>query len=73
MGPFFINSILCVLFCTAAFLPVWVLNISDPFGYFFAWLGLSMGMNAFPSTGRPEEHLGDGSRESEARATCWRS
>lgn len=50
MGPFFINSILCVVFCSAAFLPVWVLNISDPFGYFFAWLGLSMGMNAFPST-----------------------
>lgn len=50
MGPFFINSILCVLFCTAAFLPVWELNISDPIGYFFAWLGLSMGMNAFPST-----------------------
>ncbi len=50
MGPFFVNSILCVLFCTAAFLPVWELQVPDPLGYFFAWLGLSMGMNAFPST-----------------------
>lgn len=50
MGPFFINSVLCVLFCSAAFLPVWELKVEDPVGYFFAWLGLSIGMNAFPST-----------------------
>ena len=23
MGPFFVNTILCVLFCSAAFMPVW--------------------------------------------------
>src|SRR5579872_457778 len=50
MGPFFVNTALCVLFCSAAFLPVWDLKISDPLAYFFYWLGLSMGMNAFPST-----------------------
>ncbi len=50
MGPFILNSVLCVIFCTAAFLPVWELKIDDPLAYFFAWLGLSIGMQAFPST-----------------------
>jgi hypothetical protein len=43
--------VLCILFRTAAFLPVWVLRVFDPVAYFFYWLGLSMGMHAFPSTG----------------------
>jgi hypothetical protein len=51
MGPFFANTLLCMLFCTAAFLPVWVLKVVDPLAYFFYWLGLSIGMHAFPSTG----------------------
>jgi Putative zincin peptidase len=51
MGPFVINTILCMVFCTAAFLPVWELKIEDPLAYFFYWLGLSIGMHAFPSTG----------------------
>jgi len=51
MGPFFINTVLCILFCTAAFLPVWVLKVDDKLAYFFYWLGLSIGMHAFPSTG----------------------
>jgi len=40
-----------VLFCTAAFLPVWVLKVEDLLAYFFYWLGISIGMHAFPSTG----------------------
>src|SRR5215813_14206346 len=50
MGPFFANTLLCVLFCSAAFLPVWELKVFDPPAYFFYWLGLSIGMHAFPST-----------------------
>lgn len=50
MGPFLINSVLCVLFCTAAFVPVWELKLADPLAWFFYWLGLSIGMQAFPST-----------------------
>ncbi len=50
MGPFFVNTVLCVLFCSAAFLPVWELSIFDPLAWFFYWLGLSIGMHAFPST-----------------------
>jgi len=50
MGPFFVNSALCVLFCSAAFVPVWVFEAKDPIAWFFYWLGLSIGMQAFPST-----------------------
>ena len=49
MGPFFLNSGLCVLFCSAAFIPVWELDVFDPLAYFLYWLGLSIGMHAFPS------------------------
>lgn len=49
MGPFLLNTLLCVLFCSAAFLPVWELGVRDPLPYFFLWLGLSIGMHAFPS------------------------
>jgi len=50
MGPFFLNSALCVVFCSAAFLPVSELGVADPLAYFLYWLGLSIGMHAFPST-----------------------
>jgi hypothetical protein len=50
MAPFFVNSAFCALFCSAAFLPVWKFQLDDPLGYFFYWLGLSIGMHAFPST-----------------------
>lgn len=49
LGPFFLNTFLCLLFCSAAFLPIHELGVRDPLGYFFAWLGLSIGMHAFPS------------------------
>jgi hypothetical protein len=51
MGPFFANTLLCVIFCTAAFLPVRELKVQDLLAYFFYWLGLSIGMHSFPSTG----------------------
>lgn len=49
MGPFILNTALCILFCSAAFLPAWELEVADPVAYFFYWLGLSIGMHAFPS------------------------
>ena len=30
--------------------PAWELDVADPLVYFFYWLGLSIGMHAFPST-----------------------
>jgi hypothetical protein len=50
MVPFFVNTLLCVVFCTAAFLPLWELQVFDPLAYFFYWLGISIGMHSFPST-----------------------
>src|SRR5437763_1406984 len=50
MGPFFANTLLCLVFCSAAFLPVWELQVTDLLAYFFYWLGLSIGMHAFPSS-----------------------
>jgi hypothetical protein len=50
LGPFIVNTVLCVVFCSTAFLPVWELGISDPLALFYYWLGLSIGMQAFPST-----------------------
>ena len=49
VGPFLINSLLCVLFCVPAFVPAKVFNVSDPASYFLIWLGISIGMHAFPS------------------------
>ncbi len=49
LGPFFANTLLCITFCSAAFLPVWELKVFDPLAYFFYWLGISIGMHAFPS------------------------
>src|SRR5215469_17887531 len=34
MGPFFLNTVLCVGFCTAAFLPVRVPKVDDYLAYF---------------------------------------
>ena len=50
VGPFIVNSLLCVLFCFPAFVPVKVFNQQDPVCYFLIWLGISIGMHAFPST-----------------------
>ncbi|HLJ92530.1 MAG TPA: metalloprotease family protein [Gemmataceae bacterium] len=51
IGPFLINSVLCVVFCLPAMVPVRVFGQSDPVAYFLIWLGMSIGMHALPSTG----------------------
>lgn len=48
-GPLLVNSLLCVVFCFPAFVPVRAFGIENPWSYFFLWLGLSIGMHAFPS------------------------
>jgi hypothetical protein len=50
IAPFIVSTVLCLVFCLPAFVPVWELEIADPVAYFFYWLGLSIGMNAFPSS-----------------------
>lgn len=50
VGPLFVNSILCVVICFPAFMPVRVFHVEHPLSYFLLWLGVSIGMHAFPST-----------------------
>jgi len=50
VGPFIINSLLCVLICFPAYAPVKFFDITHPFSYVLLWLGISIGMHAFPST-----------------------
>jgi hypothetical protein len=50
VGPFIINSLVCILLCFPAFVPVRIFDRADPISYFLLWLGLSIGMHAFPST-----------------------
>ena len=49
IGPFFVNSLLCIALCFPAFAPVRIFGLSDPSDYFLLYLGLSIGMHAFPS------------------------
>jgi len=49
VGPFIVNSALCVLFCFPAIIPVRIFHHDDPLSWFLIWLGISIGMHAFPS------------------------
>ncbi|HKQ59641.1 MAG TPA: metalloprotease family protein [Candidatus Polarisedimenticolaceae bacterium] len=50
VGPLFVNSILCIVFCFPAFVPVRIFDRPDPVSLLLLWLGISIGMHAFPST-----------------------
>ncbi|MHC4116967.1 MAG: DUF3267 domain-containing protein [Planctomycetota bacterium] len=50
MGPFIVNSLLCIFICLPAFLPMRVFGVESILSYFLLWLGISIGMHAFPST-----------------------
>lgn len=50
VGPLLINSLLCILICFPAFMPVRMLEIEEPLSYLLLWLGISIGMHAFPSS-----------------------
>ena len=49
MGPFFVNTLLCLLICFPAYMPIKFFDISHPLSYFLVWLGVSIGMHAIPS------------------------
>jgi len=49
VGPLIVNSLLCVFICFPAFLPVRVFDLPDIPSYIMLWLGVSIGMHAFPS------------------------
>lgn len=52
VGPFIVNTVLCLFLCLPAFIPYKVFNREDdPLVLFQLWLGVSVGMHAFPSFG----------------------
>jgi len=50
VGPLIVNSLLCVLICFPSSFPLQIYDILNPAGMLFLWLGISIGMHAFPST-----------------------
>jgi hypothetical protein len=50
VGPFLLNSIMCMAICLPAMVRVRLFELADPFSYVLLWLGVSIGMHAFPST-----------------------
>jgi hypothetical protein len=51
VGPFIVNSLLCMFICFPAFLPMYRFGVKSLPSYFLLWLGISIGMHAFPSIG----------------------
>lgn len=54
VGPFIVNTILCLLICLPTYLPMRVFGVEHPMSWVLLWLGVSIGMHAFPSTGDAE-------------------
>jgi len=48
-GPFLINSVLCFAICFSVFLPIRFFGLQHWSYFVLGWLGLSIGMHAFPS------------------------
>ncbi len=49
VGPFIVNTALCLVFCFPAIVPLRIFHQNDPLSWLLAWLGISIGMHAFPS------------------------
>ncbi len=50
VGPLLVNSVLCMVFCFPSLMPIKFFDLGDPLDYGLMWLGISIGMHAFPST-----------------------
>jgi hypothetical protein len=50
VGPLFANTLLCILICFPTYLPMRYFGVPSAFSYALLWLGVSIGMHAFPST-----------------------
>lgn len=56
-GPLFINTIFGAIIAFPGALGLLKLQISNPIEYFLLWLGISVAMHAFPSTGDAKSFL----------------
>ena len=57
IGPFFVNTILGALIALPAALPVYTFENANIFHYVLIYLGVSIAMHAFPSTGDAQSIL----------------
>jgi hypothetical protein len=55
VGPFLVNTLLGALIALPAALPVFTLHNANLLHYVLIWLGVSIAMHAFPSTGDARE------------------
>lgn len=51
VGPFILNSLVGALIAAPAAIPVVQFRTGTPLDYFLIWLGVSIAMHSFPSTG----------------------
>jgi len=51
VGPFFINTIVGAIIGAPAVVPIMQFGSKDPLNWILAWLGVSIAMHSFPSTG----------------------
>ena len=56
VGPLIVNSLLCVVICLPAYYPMQVFDVTPPHSLFLMWVGISIGMHAFPSN-QDAQHL----------------
>jgi hypothetical protein len=49
VGPFIVNTLACLLICIPAAIPYELFGDRSLMTYFYLWLGISIGMHAFPS------------------------
>ncbi len=58
VGPFIVNSLLCVLICFPAYYPMQVFDVTPLHSLFLMWVGISIGMHAFPSNQDAQNLIG---------------
>jgi len=51
LGPLFVNTITGAIIAFPAILPTFTFGTSDPVDFILIWLGFSIAMHSFPSTG----------------------
>lgn len=49
IGPLIINTLLCLIICLPAAIPIYLFDDSNIVSIFLTWLGVSIGAHAFPS------------------------
>lgn len=70
VGPFIVNTLLCLLICMPASLPLRFFGDRNLASMVLLWLGVSIGMHAFPST-QDAANLWDHAKKAVAARNLW--